>query len=344
MAIGQFFYGPASDRFGRRGPLLIGGVIYILASVVCAIAWSPETLIGARFVQALGGCAGGVVARAVIRDHFSHTETARMLSLMMLFTGLAPILAPLIGGMLVNVGGWRLNFWVLTGFGVLVTTTSFLRLKESRSEETAAQARSENPIQAYIALLRQRRLLGYALAGALNGSALFTYIATSPDLLIGTYGIAPSAFGWVFGANAGGMILAGQINRQLLKRWNPDQVLSRSTLVTVALSIALTMAAVTGWGGQWGVLGLLFLLLASYGFIQGNTMAGALSVDPRRAGSISAMMGALSFGAGALASSLAAAFHDGTAQPTAITMLIGMTGSMLALQFMALPRKAQAAG
>ena len=339
MAIGQFVYGPASDRFGRRAPILVGIAIFIGASIVCALATSPEVLIGARFVQALGGCAGGVVSRAIVRDRFNHTETARMLSLMMLIMGLAPILAPLLGGVLLALGGWRWNFWVLALFGLACGAAAFFRLKESRSDETAAQAASENPLQAYVALLRQPRLVGYALAGGLNGATLFTYISASPELLIGTYGIAPSAFGWVFGLNAAGVIGASQVNRYLLRRRTPDEVLERASLVAVAAALALVAAALTGFGERWSVLPLLFVLLASYGFMQGNTMAGALNVDPRRAGSISALMGGASFGVGALAASLAGAFHDDTPRPMALVMLAALVGSALALRVLALPKR-----
>jgi MFS transporter, DHA1 family, multidrug resistance protein len=299
-------------------------------------------LIGARFVQALGGCAGGVVARAVIRDRFDHTETARMLSLMMLIMGLAPILAPLLGGVILSIAGWRANFWVLVGFGVAVGTAVLLRLKESRSEATAAQARSETPLQAYAALFRQRRLIGYLLAGALNGATLFTYIAASPGLLIGTYGISPQNFGWVFGLNAFGIIGANQVNRYLLRRRTPDQVLATASLVSTGIAALLALVAVTDWGGEWGVLTLLFVLLASYGFIQGNTTAGALSVDPLRAGSVSALTGAASFGAGALAASISAALHDATARPMALIMLVAITGSAVALHTLALPPRSRA--
>ena len=205
MALGQFLYGPASDRFGRKPPILVGVAIFIAASAACALATSPEQLVAARFVQALGACAGGVVARAVVRDRFDHTETARMLSLLMLIMGLAPILAPLGGGLLLNFGGWRLIFWFMAAFGVAVGLAAILRMRESRSEETRSQAASESPLRAYAALLRQPRLVGYGLAGALNGATLFTYISSSPELLIEIYDIPAAEFGWVFGVNAAGM-------------------------------------------------------------------------------------------------------------------------------------------
>jgi len=204
MALGQFLYGPASDRFGRKPPILVGIAVYVAGSAACALAGTAALLIGGRFVQALGACAGAVVARAVVRDRFDHTETARMLSLMLLVMGLAPILAPLAGGALLGFGGWRVIFWVMTAFGLVLGPIAAWRMRESRSAETAAHARSEHPVRAYLSLLGQRRLLGYALAGALNGATLFTYISASPDLLIRTYGIPPSAFGWVFGLNAVG--------------------------------------------------------------------------------------------------------------------------------------------
>lgn len=339
MAIGQVFYGPASDRLGRRAPVLVGVAIFIVASIACALAPSVEWLLVSRFVQALGACAGAVVSRAVVRDRFDHTETARMLSLMMLIMGLAPILAPLLGGALLAFGGWELNFWFMAAFGVAVGLAAVLRLKESRSEQTALQASRENPFQAYVALLRQRRLLGYALAGALNGATLFTYISGSPGLLMGTYGISTQVFPWLFGLNALGVIGAGQVNRLVLRRLTPDQVLQRASLAALAFAILLALAASTGIGERWTVLPLLFLLLSSYGFMQGNTMAGALSVDSTRSGSTSALLGAASFAAGALAAAVSGAFQDGSARPMAFTMLAALAGSSLALRILALPRR-----
>jgi DHA1 family bicyclomycin/chloramphenicol resistance-like MFS transporter len=342
MAVGQLIYGPAADRLGRRPPILVGAVIYVVASIACGFATTPSLLIGGRFVQALGACAGGVVSRAIVRDRFGHTETARMLSLLMLIMGLAPILAPLLGGALLGLGGWRLNFWVMAAFGVAVGLAAVFRLKESRSDETTAHSRTESPLQAYLALMRERRLVGYALAGALNGATLFTYIASSPDLLIRIYGIAPAAFGWVFGLNAVGIIGSNQVNRFVLRRRTPDQVLARASLISVGFGLLLMIAAVTGVGGRWSVLPLLLMLLSSYGFLQGNTMAGALNVDPRRAGAISALMGAVSFGTGALASAAAGVLHDGTPRPMAVVMLLALVGSAACLHLLALPNKSAA--
>lgn len=337
MAFGQVFYGPASDRFGRRPPLLIGIGLFIVASIVCAVAPNIETLIAARFAQALGGCAGPVIARAVVRDRFSHTDTARVLSLMTLIMGLAPVLAPQLGGVVQFIAGWRGVFWTLVLFGGLIATWVVLSLSESRSAATEAQARSENPLKAYVALFGMRRLMGYALAGALNGAVLFTYISGAPDLMMETYGHSPLVFNLIFAFNAVGIIGASQVNRWLLRRATPDQVLARASIASIVAALLLTIAAWTGWGGQWTVLPLLFAALSLYGLMGGNTMAGALSVDPRRAGSISALMGSASFGAGALASWAGGALHDGSPRPVAGVMFACLMGSALAIFLLALP-------
>lgn len=338
MAIGQLIYGPASDRLGRRGPILFGVAVFILASIGCAMAQTVDQLLLGRFVQALGACAGGVVVRAVVRDQFDHTDTARILSLMMLIMGLAPILAPMLGGVLLGLGDWSWNFWFMAATGVAIGTAAFLRLKESRSEATALQASRENPLQSYLAVLRQRRLVGYALCGALNGATLFTYISASPELMMGTYGIPVAVFPFVFGLNAFAVIGSSQLNRLALRRATTDAVLARASNVAMAVGALLALAAVTGIGGMWTVLPLLFLLLGTYGFMQGNTTAGALSVDPLRSGATSALLGAASFAAGALAASLAGALHDGTARPVALVMLAALIGSAVSLRTLALPR------
>ena len=338
LAIGQLFYGPASDRWGRRWPLIGGGALYVVASIVCATAPSLPVLVAARFVQALGGCAGTVIGRAVVRDLFDHRNAARVLSLLMLVMGAAPIVAPLAGGALVAAYGWRAIFWILTGFGVLMTVAVIVYLQESRSAETAAQARSEHPFRAYLALLRQPVLVGYMLAGGLNSAALFAYISASPGLLITTYGIPPARFGWVFGANAVGLIGMSQVNGHLLRHYTPERILSMARMVSLVFAVVLTLDAFTGLGGMYGVLVPLFFVLGSFGFMGANTTAAGLNVDPVRAGSISSLMGVTTFGLGAAASAMISAFHDVGPRPMALTVLLAISGSAVALYTLAQPR------
>lgn len=335
MAVGQVIYGSASDRFGRRPSILIGLALYIVASALCGLAETYGQLLAGRFVQALGACAGGVVARAVVRDRFDHTETARVLSLMMLVSGLAPVFAPLLGGFVLHAAGWRPIFGVLSAFGIAIWCLAFFRLFESRSVETAAQARSETVVRSYVSLFSQPRLVGYAMAGALNGAMLFTYVACSPDLLINHYRIPAAHFGWVFSVNAVGLILGGYLNRRLLRSRTPDQVLRRSTAAAVALCAVLAAVVFSGYDQRWAVLTLLFLLISTYGLLQGNTVAGALAIDPRRAGATSAILGACSFATGAAASWLAGLLSDGSARALAGTLLVAAIGSATALRFAA---------
>jgi DHA1 family bicyclomycin/chloramphenicol resistance-like MFS transporter len=339
MAVGQLFYGPASDRLGRRPPILFGLGVFVLGSVACALAGSADLLLAARFLQGLGACVGTVVCRAVVRDRYDHIETARVLSLLMLIIGIAPVLGPLGGTALMTIGGWRTLFWFMSLQGLVLGLASFRFLQETRSPETAAYARQEAPLKTYLSLFRERRLIAYSLAAGLNGAVLFTYIASTPELVIHIYGIAPTVFSILFSLNAVGLITGNQVNRSLLRQYTPDQVLAKASLSCVALALVLTLCATTGLGGKWAVLALLMMLVASFGFIQGNTMACALGIDPRRSGSISAMLGAMSFLAGAVAAWLAGVLHDGTAIPTALVILGASVGSALLLHLVALPRE-----
>lgn len=336
MALGQLLYGPLSDRYGRRPALLVGATIFVLASLFCATAASIEMLILGRFVQALGCCAGQVVTRAIVRDRYATQDSARIFSLLTLVLGVAPLLAPTAGAWLAAAISWRAIFAVLALFGLIIGSIVALKLTESRSPETAATARGENIFGGYLDLLQHRRLLGYILAGSLNGAVLFSYVASAPDLLIRSYGFTPHQFGLIFATIAVGVIGSSQVNRMLLDRYVSDHILAIASLTGTAFGVALLSAAVTGIGGQWSVLALLFAVLTSYGFMAANTLAGALAVDPLRAGSTSALVGASSFGCGALAALLIGLFHDGSAVPMAAIMAVALTGSAAALFGLAL--------
>jgi DHA1 family bicyclomycin/chloramphenicol resistance-like MFS transporter len=339
LAFGQLLYGPASDRFGRRGPVLFGYALYTIGSVASALAPTSDALIAARLAQALGGCASMVIARAVVRDNFNHHDSARMFSLLALVTGAAPILAPLVGSLLLRFVGWRSIFVVLAIFGALVGCAVLFGLPESRSAAVALQARKENPLRAYWALFTRRRLVGYLLAGALNSACIFTYIASSSGVLIGIYGLSPTIFGLIFGLNSVGLIAASYFNRVLLRRRSPDQVLAGAAAASVTFALVLAVAAATGVGGLPGLLAPLFCTIASSSLIQANTLAGALAVDASRVGSAAALFGAGGFGLGALAASLAGALHDGSPRPMSYVIAGCLLGCAAALYGLALPRE-----
>jgi DHA1 family bicyclomycin/chloramphenicol resistance-like MFS transporter len=337
MALGQLFYGPLSDRVGRRPAILLGCAVYVVASLACAFAPSIEWLVAGRFAQALGCCAGMVVARAVVRDRYDHRDSARIFSLLVLVLAVAPLVAPTVGGWLAMAFSWRAVFVALALFGAAVGTAVWFRLDESRSAATEAKARGESVLAAYVDLLKQRRLLGYTLVSACNGATLFSYIATAPDLVIDIWGFSQGQFSLIFSGIAVGVIGASQVNRQLLLHHSPDRILGVASLCAVVCGGFLLAVALTD-GSKWLVLAGLFAALTSNGFIAANALAGALSVDPLRAGTTSGVFGAANFAFGALASASAAALHDGTPVPVAMVIALALTGAALAFFTLARPR------
>jgi DHA1 family bicyclomycin/chloramphenicol resistance-like MFS transporter len=329
LALGQLVYGPISDRIGRRVPILVGIALYVAASLACALAPSIEVLIAGRFVQAFGACAALVVSRAVVKDLYNQQDTARVLSLLTLFVGVAPILAPSVGAVLLELGSWRSIFAVLCGFGMIVGLSTHLGLAETRSAATATQARAETPWIALLVVMRNRQALGYVLCGALNVACLLAYMTAAPALLMTTFGLSPAEFAWIFAVNAIGLVGMNQVNRLLLRSHSVDLVLRTATVVAIPLGALLVAGATVNT--LWSILIPLFLVLATYGLVAANAAAGALSADPLRAGSASALAGSASFAAGALASAAASFVHDGTALPLALTMLGALVLSALSL-------------
>ena len=335
MALGQLFFGPLSDRIGRRPTILIGCAVYIVASLFCALAPNIEALVFGRFFQALGCCAGMVTCRAIGRDRYDHRDSARIFSLLMLVLAIAPLLAPTVGGWIALAAGWHAVFYVFVGVGFAIAAAVGWRLDESRSEATASAARGQDVLSAYARLLRERRLIGYLLVGAANGATLFSYIAASPDLVVNVWGFSEGQFGLVFAAIAVGIVGSSQINRALLKHRSPDAILAWATLGAALAGAALWLVADAP---LMVFLPVLFVALSSNGLIAANASAGALNVDPLRAGSISGLMGGINFGMGALASALAAAMHDGTARPLALNIAVAMLVAASAYHGLAKPR------
>jgi DHA1 family bicyclomycin/chloramphenicol resistance-like MFS transporter len=343
LGIGQLVYGPMSDRVGRRGPLLFGVALYLVGAVLCALAPNVWWLVAARFVEALGGSAGQVVARAAVRDRFGHQMAARVLSLLMLVLGLAPIIAPLFGGYLLLVASWRAIFWTQAIAATVVLTTTTLFLKESRGHAARVEARGESPLATFRFLLGHPRVIGFTLSGAFNSGAFFSWIALSSYLLIGVYGVTPANFGWWFGANAVGFIGMGQVNAHLLRWYTPEEILIRARAASIAFAAVVVFDAFSGFGGMLGVIIPLYVTLGSFGLVGPNTQAAAMNVDPGRAGSISSITGFSTFATGAAISALAGFLQDGTARPLAALILVMILASSAALYGLAKPTPAHAA-
>lgn len=330
-ALGQLIYGPLADRFGRRKPLLAGLVLFTLASLACALAQSLEWLIIARFVQALGGCAGMVISRAVVRDLCDPLASAKVFSKLMLVMGVAPILAPLGGGLLLQLFGWQSIFLGLVLFSSLCLVAVLLWLPETHSTEFPIQPLG-GAAGRYLMLLRDRLLIGYGLTGGVAMAGMFAYISGSPFVFIDLYGIPAEHYGWLFGANAAGFILTAQLNGWLLRHHGPNYWLKRTVWVYCAATLALLAVAMARPEQLWPLLIPLFISTASLSCVLPNATACAMAGQGAHAGSASALIGSLQFTVAAGASGLVGALHDGSARPMAMVIAVcGVVTVVLAL-------------
>lgn len=321
LALGQLLYGPLADRYGRRKPLLVGVTLFTLASLACAFAPSLDWLIAARFVQALGGCAGMVVTRAVVRDRCDPVQGAKVFSQLMLVMGVAPILAPLAGGWLLGSFGWQAIFVSLTAFSAACGIAVALRLPETLPAD-AQRAPLRGTFSRYVALFRDAEFVAFALAGGVAISGMFAYIAGSPFVFIELYGVPADQYGWLFGSNAAGFIIVSQINARLLRLRGPGFWLRRFVWFYFACAVTLLLLALSKPAALWPLLIPLFAGLASLGSILPNATACAMAKQGRQAGLASALMGSLQFGVAALASASVGWLHNGTAIPMALVITV----------------------
>ncbi|WP_267245302.1 Bcr/CflA family multidrug efflux MFS transporter [Streptomyces sp. PR69] len=324
MALGQLVVGPMSDRWGRRRPLLIGMAVYVAATAVCALAPTAELLIAFRLVQGLAGAAGIVIARAMVRDLYDGVEMARFFSTLMLISGAAPIIAPLIGGQVLRVTNWRGIFLVLTGVGLLLTLVVIAWLKETLPPERRHTGGVGQALRTMRGLLADRVFTGYMLTGGLAFAALFAYISASPFVVQEIYGASPQTFSLLFGLNSVGLIAVGQINGKVLVGRVPlDKALGfgLAVITLAATALLLMTAGVFGDVGLAPVAAGLFVLMSAMGLAMPNTNASALMRTPHAAGSASALLGTTSFLIGALASPLVGIAGEQTAVPMAVVQL-----------------------
>ena len=323
-ALGQLVVGPMSDRWGRRRPLLAGLAVYVVATALCALAPTVELLVAFRLAQGLAGAAAIVIARAVVRDLYDGVAMARFFSTLMLISGVAPIVAPLIGGQVLRVTDWRGVFVVLTVVGGLLATLVWRKLPETLAPEDRHGGGVGEALRAMRGLLADRAFTGYTLAGGFAFAALFAYIAASPFVIQEIYGASPQTFSLLFGLNSVGLVVVGQINgKVLVGRVSLDRVLGVGLTVVILAATALLLMSLDVFGevGLVPVAAALFVLMSAMGVTLPNTQALALLRTKHAAGSASALLGTSSFLIGAVASPLVGIAGEDTAVPMAVVQL-----------------------
>jgi DHA1 family bicyclomycin/chloramphenicol resistance-like MFS transporter len=328
FGFGQIFYGPAGDRFGRRPVILTGLIAYILASIGCAFAAEAGHLVLLRFLQGLAACGGVVLARTMVRDLAERDQAARAMSLMHACSSIAPMLAPLIGGQVLWFFGWRAIFWVLAGIGVLAWAATYVRLPETLRPEYRQPLHLGSVLRRYGELVRHRAFIGYALTGAFQFSALFSFLSGSPFVFIERYGVEPRVYGLIFGTQVAFLTVGSLLNARFVPKVGAQRMLRTAVIVPAIVGPTVLLLGLveagTGALGLWPFLPLFVLQIASNSFVGANAIAMALQRYPHMAGTASSLMGVIQFGLGALFGTVVGQTFNGTIVP--MTTAMGVAG------------------
>lgn len=320
FAVAQLIWGPIGDRLGRRTPLFIGMVLFIIGSVGCALSVSIDQIIFWRVFQALGACTGPMLARAMVRDLFARTRAAQMLSTLTIVMAIAPIIGPLLGGQLISVTNWHAIFWLLAGIGLLMLLA--LRwLPETLPPERRQQGSPLKAFHHYGQLLRNRIFIRYTLSLTCYYVAAYAFITGSPDVYIRYFGVEPQHYGWLFAVNILGLMTMSLVNRRLVQRYALGDLLKVALVVASLAMVAMAFSVKLHHGGLVGIALCVFLFFSMNGVIAATSMAAALDEAGEFAGSASAFIGALQYGSGIVSSLLLAGLHDGT--PWTMTWIMG---------------------
>jgi DHA1 family bicyclomycin/chloramphenicol resistance-like MFS transporter len=330
FGIGQIFYGPAGDRFGRR-PVILGGLaVYVLASIGCAFAAAADQLVLLRLLQGLAACGGVVLARTMVRDLAERDQAARAMSLMMACTSIAPMLAPLLGGQILWFLGWRAIFFILAGIGLFAWTAAFIRLPETLRPEYRQPLVVSAILERFGELLRHKAFMGYALTSSLQFAALFSFLSGAPFVFIQHYGIPPRLFGLLFGGMVVFMTAGSLLNARFAPVFGAGKILRYAVIVPAIVGpAALVLGLVEARSGAIGIWPFFLCLvpqIAIISLIGPNGTAMALQRYPHMAGTASSLMGIMQFGLGAIFGAIVGQTFDGTIAP--MTTAMGITGAL----------------
>jgi DHA1 family bicyclomycin/chloramphenicol resistance-like MFS transporter len=317
LAFGQLIAGPLSDRFGRRRPLIIGLVAFLLASVACALAPSVAVLVLLRLVQGLAGAAGIVISRAIARDLYSGRALMIFFSRLLLVAGLAPVIAPILGGQLSRIMDWRGIFGVLAGFGAVLLLAGLFGLNETLPPERRIVGGFRRTLQGYHTLIHDRFFVGCALSSGLAGASMFAYIAGSTFVLQRIYGMSPQGFSLVFGCISLGLVAAAQGGARLALRWPLPRVLGLGLTINLVGATALLITVISGLPLR-ALIGALVIMVCAVGLIFPTANALAMADYPDLAGTASSLQGLSQFVFGAIAAPLVGIAGDQTALPLGI--------------------------
>ena len=315
ISAGQLLYGPLLERFGRKKPIYAGLSIYLLASIGCAMATSVDSLIIFRLLQALGGCAGMVAARAIVRDLFEVKENAKIFSMLMLVVAVSPIIAPTLGGYVTSLFGWRYVFAILIVIDVGIIAGVYFLLPESKKPDLDFSLKAGAIIKNFAGIIKHPQFYTYALTGAIAYAGLYAYISGSPYVFMEIFRVNERQYGWIFSVIAMGVIGSAQLNNIALRSYSSEQVIKIATFCQGIIGIMLAVMSYFGWVELYSTIFLIFLFLCGQGFIFPNASALCLAPFPHTAGSASALMGAIQMGIGAGISALVSVLQNGTAIP-----------------------------
>ncbi|UII26644.1 multidrug effflux MFS transporter [Fulvivirga maritima] len=331
ISLGQLVYGPLLDRFGRKRPLYIGLLIYVVASVGCAYTNSVEQLIFMRLVQAVGGCAGMVAAQALVRDLFPVEKTAQAFAMLVLVIAISPMIAPTLGGYMVASYGWHSVFLVLGGITAFILVAAFFALPEGQLADRSLSLKPKAVAKAYWTVLNNKQFAVYGFAGGIATSAPFAYIAGSSDVFMNIYQVSEKQYGWIFAILAFAMIGSTQLNHILLKYYSNKQVMKVAISYQVVTGILMVGGVMLGIINMYMLIALLFIFLTGHGLSNPNASALTLAPFTKNAGSASALMGAIRMGLGGLVSALVSVLHNGTTLPMVLVMAFCAAGGLIIL-------------
>lgn len=311
FCIAQLIWGPVSDHFGRRLPLFAGMVLFIVGSVGCALSENIGQIVFWRVFQALGACTGPMLGRAMIRDLFSRTRAAQMLSTLMIIMAIAPIAGPLLGGQMIKITSWHSIFWLLTAIGTLMLI-SLIWLPETLPEEKREKASLAGAFRNYYTLLSNAQYMRFTLCLTFYYIAAYAFITGSPFVYISYFGVDPQHYGWLFAVNIAGLMAVSVVNRRLVHRYPLETLLKCAVTVAALAALVLALGVRMHTGGVVLIVVTVFIFFSMNGVIAATSAAAALDAVPNVAGSASALMGSLQYGSGIISSLLLALAGDGT--------------------------------